>query len=111
MRTYLLLSCLALAGCGSSAPKAEAPKSAPSESPAEGPPEAGAKPGTDDAKEDEASKKIPDACAPDAKDGCVMPSGFVQRLCSGSYPDLALMFFQKGSPWRRAYVAVKEAAA
>jgi hypothetical protein len=34
----------------------------------------------------------------------------VKRLCAGVYPELALMLFQKGTPWKRAYVAVKEAA-
>jgi hypothetical protein len=34
----------------------------------------------------------------------------VKRLCAKAYPELALYFFRKGSPWRRAYLAVKEAA-
>ncbi|HSN88057.1 MAG TPA: hypothetical protein VL025_14965, partial [Thermoanaerobaculia bacterium] len=52
---------------------------------------------------------IPDACAGD-EGACVMPRAFVKNLCAKVYPELALYFFQKGSPWRRAYVAVKEAA-
>lgn len=38
-----------------------------------------------------------------------MPRRFVAKLCAGVFPELALMFFQKGTPWRRAYLAVKEA--
>lgn len=54
-------------------------------------------------------KTIPEACANGTSgDGCVMPKAFVKRLCAGVYPELALMLFQKGTPWKRAYVAVKE---
>jgi hypothetical protein len=108
MRTCIVLTLLALVGCGSSTPKADEPKSASSASPSESSAAAEGKPDASDAKSEEASKKIPDAC--DDKSACVMPRAFVRRLCGGAYPDLALMFFQKGSPWRRAYVAVKEAA-
>lgn len=38
-----------------------------------------------------------------------MPKTFVKRLCAGAYPDLALLFFRQGSPWTRAYVAIREA--
>lgn len=38
-----------------------------------------------------------------------MPRAFVQRLCANAYPDLALLLFQKGTPWSRAYVAVRQA--
>jgi hypothetical protein len=91
---------------GSSPPASEAPKAegaataAPSDSGAPAP-----------AAEDDASKKkIPDACAGDGS-SCTMPKAFVKRLCGGSYPDLALLLFAKSTPWRRAYVSVKEADA
>ena len=107
MRASLSLPLLLLLGCGgSSAPQAEEPKqTAPTAaaSPAESEPA--------DTKEPpaaEESKKIPDACDGEGA-ACVMPAGFVKRLCTGVFPDLALMFLQRGSPWRRAYVAVKEA--
>lgn len=38
-----------------------------------------------------------------------MPRAFVKRMCSNAYPELALMFFAKESPWTRAYVAVRQA--
>jgi hypothetical protein len=40
-----------------------------------------------------------------------MPLGFVKRMCAAAWPDLALAFYAKGTPWRRAYVAVKQADA
>src|SRR5690349_23249913 len=99
MRSHVALSLVViLLGCGGSgAPKADAPKtessasSSPKESPAE-PAEA--------SKAEEDSKKIPEACAGDDKAACVMPGGFVRRLCAGAFPDLAIMFFQSGTPWR-----------
>jgi hypothetical protein len=110
MRTPVALSLLLLiVGCGgSSAPKAEEPSSAPANtaSPAASAPTSAEEP----AAEADDKAKIPDGCVDGDKAGCVMPGKFVRRLCGGAYPELALMFFAKGSPWRRAYVSVKEAA-
>ncbi|WP_272422567.1 hypothetical protein [Polyangium jinanense] len=106
MRYSMALILFVLAGCGSSAPKAEEPKP---ETQAEASTET--KTETADApKAEEDSKSIPEACAGDDKAACVMPKGFVKRLCSGVYPELALYLFQKSSPWRRAYVSAKEVA-
>lgn len=107
MRHLLLLPLLLVIGCGSGAPPPAAePKAEPAaaSSPAEG-----ATASADDRKAEEDARKIPEACAGD--DGaCVMPRAFVARMCAKVYPELALYFFQKGSPWRRAYVAVREVA-
>ena len=101
----LVLVLLLVPACGSGTPQAEE-ASAPAASP---PADATAAP-ADDAKTAEAGDgKIPDGCEGDAG-ACVMPREFVKRLCSKAYPDLALYFFRKGSPWRRAYVGVKEVA-
>jgi hypothetical protein len=98
--------CLCTACGGSSAPP-DPPKTEPAAAASPGSSAAAA---TEPAPDDHAAKqKIPDACAGDAG-ACTMPVAFVKRLCGGVYPELALMFFVKGSPWRRAYVAVKEAA-
>lgn len=107
MRTSLALSVLLIVGCGSSKPAVDtkSPESSPS-----APTEASASAPTEDAKAEEDAKKIPDSCAGDVKEPCQMPKGFVKRLCNGVYPELALSFFQKGTPWKRAYVSVKEAA-
>jgi hypothetical protein len=105
MRHSMALILLAAVGCGGSAPPAEEPKSETTTSAA-----AESKSETAEAsKAAEEPKGIPEACAGDSA-ACVMPKGFVKRLCNGVYPELALYFFQKGSPWRRAYVAVKEVA-
>jgi hypothetical protein len=100
----LVLVLLSALGCGGSAPPAEeAP--APSAAPAA---DATAAP-ADDAKAAAADVKIPEGCEGSASE-CVMPREFVKRLCAKAYPDLALYFFRKGSPWRRAYVGVKDVA-
>ena len=105
MRHSMALILLAAVGCGGSAPPAEEPKSETTASAA-----AESKSETAEAsKAAEEPKGIPEACAGDSA-ACVMPKGFVKRLCNGVYPELALYLFQKGSPWRRAYVAVKEVA-
>jgi hypothetical protein len=106
MRHSVALTVLFLAGCGLSTPPAETPNPSPAAPALESSAPAAAE--ADGAEED--AKKIPDACAGDNKDACQMPKGFVKRLCSGVYPELALTFFQKGTPWRRAYVSAKEAA-
>ncbi len=38
---------------------------------------------------------------------CATPSKFVEQVCRGKYPDLALAMFSKGTPWRRGYVKVE----
>lgn len=107
--TFIALPLLIAAlGCGgSSPPNPEGPNST---TPASA--ETTSKPTGDADKPaaEEDSAKIPEACAGDDPAACVMPAKFVKRLCSDAYPDLALMFFTQGSPWRRAYLAVKEAA-
>lgn len=110
MRIFAVTILLLAMGCGGSKPAPDTQeKAAPeakndsnSDKPAEDKPK-------DEPAEDD-GKTIPEACANGTSgDGCVMPKGFVKRLCAGVYPELALMLFQKGSPWKRAYVAVKEA--
>lgn len=111
MRELAISTVLFIVGCGGSKPAVEtqdkssaegASTSASSDKPTQDKP-------TDEAPADD-GKSIPEACADGTSgDGCVMPKAFVKRLCGGVYPELALMLFQKGSPWKRAYVAVKQA--
>ncbi len=111
MRHLAVSTLLFIVGCGGSKPAAETQDKASSSSS-----DAAAsadKPDQDKPKDDSSAddgKTIPEACAEGTSgDGCVMPKAFVKRLCAGVYPELALMLFQKGTPWKRAYVAVKEA--
>jgi hypothetical protein len=92
-----------LAACGGSAPP---PPAAPETANAPAPATAESATAAEAPAEDAAPKKIPDACSGDAG-SCTMPAGFVKRLCSGVHPDLAIYLFAGGSPWRRAYVAVR----
>jgi hypothetical protein len=44
---------------------------------------------------------LPD-CNPEAED-CMPPARWVDRLCSGVHPEVALHMFRGGSPWKRMY--------
>ncbi|MBN2192246.1 MAG: hypothetical protein JW751_05475 [Polyangiaceae bacterium] len=46
---------------------------------------------------------IPTKCV-DQHGTCVPPKGFVERLCQGSFPGVALVMFEKSSPWKRGYM-------
>jgi len=109
MRPFLPWLALIAVGCGSSAApvKSQQPSAAQSASSSA---EAAPKPKADDAKAAQEPKGVPTTCEGSA-DACVMPLGFVKRLCAGAWPDLALALYAKGTPWRRAYVAVKQADA
>ena len=52
----------------------------------------------------ESVKGIPGGCAAGVMDPCVPEAEFVKRLCNGSFPDVALILFAKGSPFTRAYL-------
>ncbi|MBL8742050.1 MAG: hypothetical protein JNK04_13175 [Myxococcales bacterium] len=45
---------------------------------------------------------LPTACA--AGSGCSLPTDFGERLCRGSYPEVALHLFAPTTPWKRAYL-------
>lgn len=102
---------MCIPACGSSTPNASAPNSSSSSDAAAKPAsdEAKGKEAGEDTKAEEDSAALPAACEDGNKDPCLMPKGFVKRLCSGAYPELALYFFQKDSPWKRAYVSIKQA--
>ncbi len=46
---------------------------------------------------------IPDKCEQKGQ-VCAPPPKFVKRLCGGFNPDVALLFFRKGSPFTRGYL-------
>jgi hypothetical protein len=63
----------------------------------------------EEADEEEGAAGLPTECIP-KDDVCIPPPKWVQRLCRGSYPGVALVMFRGGSPWKRAYVRVKARA-
>jgi hypothetical protein len=52
---------------------------------------------------------LPSACAAEGrvKDAkvCLPPSAFAKKLCGGSFPEVALGLFGKGTPWTRVWLA------
>ncbi len=110
-----------LSGCGSSARVAAAPaRAAPlTAAPAASPPAESAAssnetttPGADgEAPAETAAPAAPARILPTAceagSEPCSTPAKFVEQVCRGKYPDLALAMFEKGTPWRRGYVKVE----
>lgn len=97
----------ALTACGGSQPAADSPAGADSPA-AEESSDVAAE--TSVAPEPEAAAGgVPKTCA--KKDGtCLPPRGFVQKLCQGSYPGVALYLFANQSPWARGYLRGKTKA-
>jgi hypothetical protein len=63
------------------------------------------------AAEEKPDGKLPTECAEKGQKFCLPPHAFVKRLCSGFYPDVALVMLAKGTPWSRGYLRVKSAEA
>ncbi len=98
----LALGSLLLAACGGSKPPAEAP--APrAEKPAAAMSDADPPAAEPDAKASAPSSALPKECAKKGST-CVPPRKFVEKLCSGSYPSVALYLFANKSPWARGYL-------
>lgn len=98
----LVLGSLVVAACGGSKPPAEAPAAA--EKSAAAPASEGDAPAAEsESKPSAASSGLPKECS---KKGsvCVPPRAFVEKLCSGSYPSVALYLFGNKSPWARGYL-------
>lgn len=49
-----------------------------------------------------AESLLPEGCN-EADEDCLPPESFVNKLCSGIHPELALHMFRGGSPWKRLY--------
>jgi hypothetical protein len=99
-RAGALVALFSLA-CGGGNKPADAPNEAPQPSA-----EAATPAASDGAAENDAAPAasgMPKECA--KKTGaCVPPKAFVQKLCSGSYPSMALYLFGNKSPWARGYL-------
>lgn len=100
------LCLLALAACAESQPPAPAaPPAAPASKTGYTPTshEAPAHAATQETPKPKA--ELPTRCAEDSSPKLCLPDkAFVERLCGGSYPDVALVMFHKKSPWTRGYV-------
>lgn len=91
-----------IAGCGSSPPPPAAPPSDASKEAAKPDPKKAAE--AEAAAQAASDKTVPTTCTPDANGLCAPPVAFVKHLCAGSYPDVALAMFGKGTPWTRGYL-------
>lgn len=100
MRGALLIPLLTAVACGGSQP---APSTTPTAASDPAPKELAS---TDPATTKPAAfapKGIPASCA--TNDGVCAPDGeFAARMCNGSFPDVALVLFQKDSPFTRMYL-------
>ena len=114
MQFKLLFTCsLVLAGCGSNAPAAKEPRVAEATAP-----EKAQKTESDTAKPQEAKEDtkagqeespIPEKCV--KSDPCVPSPAYVKKLCTQSYPSVALNLFRGGTPWARGYIASRRVKA
>jgi len=57
-----------------------------------------------------ATAGLPRSC-PSGAPPCVPPRPFVDRLCAGKYPSVALVMFEKSAPWTHAYLRMREVKA
>lgn len=107
--TPVFLASVLCSSCGASkAPAASAPaeptsKPAPSEAKSEEQP-------AEDSAEKEEAGVLPAECAKKDDGFCTPPGKFVEKLCQGAYPNVALAMFQKGTPWTRGYLTRKTKA-
>ena len=98
----LVAAALFAAACGGSKPPAEAP-AAPAEKAAASADDAPAPAAAPEEKANPTAGGLPKECA--KKGGtCTPPRKFVEKLCSGSYPSVALYLFGNKSPWARGYL-------
>jgi hypothetical protein len=109
-RALFAVVCVAtVVGCGGakgSEPKAPDP---PVKENASTEAEAGAK---QEAETSEPAKRteLPADCAKKDDKLCTPPAEFVNSLCQGNYPGVALAMFKKGTPWTRGYLTRKTKA-
>lgn len=111
--TALPLFLVVLAACGgqkaqgseASTPGMKEKSSEPAT--AEAKPDASSK---EQAEDEKASSELPKECAKKDDKLCVPPVAFVNRLCQGNFPSVALALFKKETPWTRGYLTRKTKA-
>ncbi len=101
-----------LCGCGGAKPPpANAPDPAtPRASAKQAAPAKSAADSDEDADSDDAPNTMPSKCAKKGGDVCTPRSKFVDKLCSGDYPDATLYMFSKAAPWTHGYLTRKTKA-
>lgn len=104
----LAAGCAALNGSSSPAVASPVEKTSPSSAAATGE-EATATATATAAAEAAEPEPIPTSCGGeqpinDVK-ACLVPEDFVKKLCTGSYPDVTLWLFAKGTPWTRVWLS------
>lgn len=98
-----------LTACGSSAQTASAPAPRMPEAPTQSKASADAPPAVTSPEPEPSSAEaapaptVPTNCEA-GTEPCSTPAKFVERVCQGKYPELALVLLAKGTPWRRGYV-------
>ncbi len=107
MRASLTLAFLCLA-CGGSSPKPVAPETTSKSSSAAHADEP--EPETEAELSTNTQTELPKACAVERNGMCLPDSKFVDRLCKGNFPTVALSLFTKESPWTRGYLTRKTRA-
>jgi hypothetical protein len=93
--------------CGGAQPAADAP--AQEESPAAAKNAEPTAETTEAPAAEAVTSGVPKTCAK-AQGTCMPPRAFVQKLCQGSYPGVALYLFANQSPWARGYLRGKTKA-
>lgn len=94
---------LVLVACGGGKKPAESPTGKVEADDAELAPGDEASSAVDSADGEEVAAEIPTTCV-EQHGTCVPPKAFVERLCQGSFPGVALVMFEKSSPWKRGYM-------
>jgi hypothetical protein len=100
-RERILVAAILLTACGGAPPPTPAPTPSDTASASAAPSASATKP---EGEADKPFTEIPTACDGKAAKICTPPDAFVKRLCGGSFPDVALAMFAKGTPWTRGYV-------
>lgn len=99
--TILVVTAFAACG-GSKKPAATSPSSSSAEPASSEAPAASVS--TPAPAASQAPAGLPTACASSDGGVCAIDSGFVKRLCDGSFPDTALALFASSAPFTRIYV-------
>lgn len=97
---------LSVSGCGGSTPPAESPKGEDHKKPDKPASQEAASEGESEESEDHVVG-VPTKCVKETP-VCDPGKKFVKKLCNDSFPSLALNMFSGGTPWTRAYLAVRD---